>query len=62
MAFNLGTGGLQKKFPKMNAAIGKLDWAVAGSECNRPDANQARNDATKALFTAAVAESAKATK
>jgi GH24 family phage-related lysozyme (muramidase) len=62
MGFNLGTGGLQKKFPKMNAAIAKLDWAAAGTECNRPDVNQARNDATRALFTAAVAEGAEATK
>jgi GH24 family phage-related lysozyme (muramidase) len=58
MAFNMGTGKLKSltEWPKLNAAIGKKDWATAAAQCNRPDANARRNSETKALFTSAAEE------
>lgn len=53
MAFNLGAGALKKKWPKLNEAIDKLDWAAASDRCERPDANAIRNAAVKALFKGA---------
>ncbi len=50
MAFNLGVGALKKKWPKLNEAIDKLDWAAAAERCERPDANAIRNVSVKALF------------
>jgi GH24 family phage-related lysozyme (muramidase) len=57
MAFNLGTNGLKKKFPKLNAAIDAQDWIGVAAESNRPDVNSVRNAAVKNLFTAAANES-----
>jgi GH24 family phage-related lysozyme (muramidase) len=53
MAFNLGVGALKNKWPKLNAAIDKLDWAAAADQCERPEANAIRNAAVKALFKSA---------
>lgn len=50
MAFNLGTGALKKKWPKLNAAIEELDWAAAAENCVRPKANPVRNEVVSALF------------
>lgn len=36
IAFNEGTGGLLH-FPRMLAAIGQQDWAVAATECHTAD-------------------------
>jgi GH24 family phage-related lysozyme (muramidase) len=50
MAFNLGTSGLRNKWPKLNDAIDRQDWAAAAANCTRPDANGVRNARTIALF------------
>ena len=55
MAFNLGAGALKNKWPKLNQAIEKLDWAAAAENCVRPDANAIRNSSTVALFKGAAA-------
>jgi GH24 family phage-related lysozyme (muramidase) len=55
MAFNLGAGALKTKWPKLNQAIDSLDWGAAAGECERPEANPARNAAVKALFEGAAA-------
>ncbi len=53
MAFNLGVGALKNKWPKLNEAIDKLDWAAASDRCERPEANAIRNAAVKALLKGA---------
>jgi hypothetical protein len=58
MAFNLGTFGLRRKWPRLNAAIDKKDWADAAANCTRPDANVIRNMKTIALFKRAVEQAA----
>lgn len=50
MAFNLGVGAVKKKWPKLNEAIDKLDWAAASERCERPEANAIRNASVTALF------------
>jgi GH24 family phage-related lysozyme (muramidase) len=61
MAFNLGTGALKKKWPKLNQAIDKQDWVDAAEQCNRPGANAVRNAGTKALFEQAARPAEKTT-
>jgi GH24 family phage-related lysozyme (muramidase) len=56
MAFNLGTWGLKKTWPRLNTAIDAEDWAAAALECNRPQANPVRNAAVKELFEKAAEE------
>lgn len=62
MAFQLGAYGLKNKWPKLNGAIDSEDWAVAATNCMRPDANAIRNDGTRALFERAAKEKATAEK
>lgn len=50
LAFNLGAAALKKKWPNLNDATEKQDWAAAAKNCLRPRANSARNTATVALF------------
>jgi GH24 family phage-related lysozyme (muramidase) len=57
MAFNLGTGGLKNKWPKLNKAIDEENWATAALESFRPGASPSRNSAVRGLFEAAAAES-----
>ena len=59
LAFNLGTGALKKKWPKLNQSIDKQGWADAAEQCNRPGANAVRNAGTKALFEKAAKPAAK---
>jgi GH24 family phage-related lysozyme (muramidase) len=56
MAFNLGPAGLRTKWPRLNAAISICDWHAAALECTRPQAQQQRNENTKALFEVASSE------
>ena len=58
MAFNLGTSGLKRKWPNLNAAIDKKDWADAAANCTRPDANAVRNTRTIELFKRAAEQAA----
>jgi GH24 family phage-related lysozyme (muramidase) len=58
MAFNLGTSGLRRKWPNLNAAIDKKDWADAAANCTRPDANAVRNTKTIVLFKRAAEQAA----
>jgi GH24 family phage-related lysozyme (muramidase) len=58
MAFNLGTAGLKRKWPKLNIAIDKQDWADAAANCKRPEANAIRNARTIELFNKASEQAA----
>jgi GH24 family phage-related lysozyme (muramidase) len=49
MAFNLGLGGLSK-FPTLLRAVNEGDWATAAAQCHRRGIQDARNQATAALF------------
>jgi GH24 family phage-related lysozyme (muramidase) len=49
MAFNLGLGGLLK-FPTLLKAVNEGDWATAAAQCHRRGIQNARNQATAALF------------
>jgi len=49
MAFNLGMAGLMK-FPAMLKAVNEGDWATAAAQCHRKGIQDARNQATAALF------------
>lgn len=53
MAFNLGTGALKNRWPRLNDAIDQLDWKTAAEQCLRPTANAIRNAGTKGLFVSA---------
>ncbi|MES1204579.1 MAG: hypothetical protein ABUS79_01455 [Pseudomonadota bacterium] len=57
MAFNLGTAGLKRTWPRLNRAIDSEDWAQAALECNRPQGNASRNTAVKELFEKGAEES-----
>ena len=50
MAFNLGIGGLTKKFPRMLAAVDAGQWAEASAQCHRQGIGESRNQQTAALF------------
>jgi len=50
MAFNLGVGGLTRKFPKLIGAAQRQDWGSCAAECDRRGINDERNAATRALF------------
>ena len=56
MAFNLGASAVKKRWPKLNQAIDRGDWAAAAVECVRPGANPARNEGTIDLFRKAAGE------
>lgn len=53
MAFNLGVGGIEHKFPRFTAAIGREDWAACAEECGRPQLSRERNERTAELFRSA---------
>ena len=50
MAFNLGTAGLLRKFPKFVNAFRAKDWHVCAQECERHGIQQSRNEWTRAVF------------
>jgi type VI secretion system secreted protein VgrG len=50
MAFNLGVGGIEHKFPRFTAAVDRCDWAACAAECNRPQLSRERNERTADLF------------
>ena len=52
MAFNLGTHGLIKKFPKFLNAFKNHDWHICALECKREGIQTSRNDWTRAIFDA----------
>lgn len=60
MAFNLGIGGLFRKFPKMIAAVKALDWATAAAQCHRNGIQESRNEETAQLFLQAGSSAATA--
>lgn len=53
MAFNLGLGGLTRKFPKLMRAAKNQDWQTCAAECSRRGIGDTRNAATRALFDGA---------
>lgn len=54
MMYNIGlTKFTEAKWPKLFAAVTAKNWANAAANCNRPDVQQARNDAIAALFKSA---------
>ncbi|WP_210395628.1 glycoside hydrolase family protein [Motiliproteus sediminis] len=53
MAFNLGVGGLTRKFPKLMRAAKQQDWQTCAAECSRRGIGDQRNAATRALFDGA---------
>lgn len=53
MAFNLGSSGLLKKFPKLVANARARNWEGCAVECERRGIGDARNEATRALFNKA---------
>lgn len=53
MAFNLGIGGLMKKFPNMLAAVRRGDCAAAAAESHRKGIAESRNEETARLFLSA---------
>lgn len=53
MAFNLGVGGIEHKFPRFTAAVDRCDWATAALECKRPQLAAERNERTADLFRSA---------
>lgn len=53
MAYNMGAYALSK-FAKLRAACVARDWRAAAAECSRKGVQDARNDATRGLFLAAV--------
>lgn len=55
MAFNLGTGGLIHKFPRLVRALDRRDWAACAAECHRQGIAAARNERTAQRFRAAEA-------
>ena len=62
MVYNLGGGGITKKFPKFTRAVNNPkgpDWKTAALESNRPDLSPERNKDVKDLFLSAarIAES-----
>jgi GH24 family phage-related lysozyme (muramidase) len=50
MAFNLGAGALDKRWPSLKQAVLTQNWLVAEQQCNRSTSSRARNEATRALF------------
>lgn len=60
MVFNMGTGSLRSKFPKMTKSVQSEDWATAATECHRPESNPVRNATTEELFQQAAKSVAKA--
>lgn len=60
MAFNLGVGALNTKWPKFKAAVNAEKWSEAVTECVRPSSRPARNAGTQALFHAAAQHAGRA--
>lgn len=54
MTFQLGAGGLVRKFPKLIAAVKARDWAACAADCHRAGIQEWRNNATAVLFKQAV--------
>lgn len=50
MAFNLGSEGLLRKFPRLMLAVEARNWAWCAAECHRAGIGEARNAATADLF------------
>jgi GH24 family phage-related lysozyme (muramidase) len=50
MAYNLGVGKLEDKFPRLLEACWRGDFATAAKECDRSSSRQERNEATRSLF------------
>jgi hypothetical protein len=50
MAFNLGVGGIEHKFPRFALAAERCDWATCAAECRRPQLSAERNERTAELF------------
>jgi hypothetical protein len=54
MMFNIGlTKFTKNKWPKLFAAVEKMDWKSAAAESNRPDVPDDRNEAIRDLFLSA---------
>ncbi len=47
MVYNLGIGGLRRKFPKFVAAIRRGDWNAAADESSRSQVSEDRNQRTE---------------
>lgn len=56
MAYNLGTEGLRRNWPRFNRAIRNQDWAAAATDSNRPQLSDERNAYVRDLLEAADAE------
>lgn len=54
MAFNLGAGALNRKWPKLKEAVLTFNWTDAARHAHRPQSSTARNIATAELFTTAL--------
>ncbi len=50
MAYNLGSSGVIRKFPRFTAACRAGNWAEAGRQSRRPQLSEARNQAIRDLF------------
>jgi len=55
MAFNLGCGALNERWPLLKAAVTSFNWTDAARHAHRPQSSTARNLATAELFHAAYA-------
>jgi len=53
MEYNLGEAGLLRKYPMMDSAVRRGDWATASLQCFRHGISVERNEWTKNLFVTA---------
>jgi GH24 family phage-related lysozyme (muramidase) len=56
MAFNLGAGALDARWPSLKQAALAQNWHAAELECNRSTSSRVRNNATRELFRKAVGQ------
>jgi GH24 family phage-related lysozyme (muramidase) len=54
MAYNAGTDGLFRKFPRFIAAIKSKNWEEAAKECHSGDVGEIRNQERKSLLEKAM--------
>lgn len=54
LAFNLGAGALNRKWPRLKEAVLTFNWKDAARHAHRPQSSTARNLATAELFTKAL--------
>lgn len=52
MIYNLGSGGIEYKFPHFTKAVRARDWKTAGDQSRRPQLSDRRNNSTKNRFLA----------